>query len=85
VSTKLSTDDVGGLGIWAGNVVIGGPGVKVGDDILVKVASRRRNKVKLQILVKQPRVELETDASAEVEIYDAQLEAPPQPVDSGSR
>lgn len=63
----LSLDgDVSGPGVWVGNLVIGGKGVKIGDDILVRVASRRRNTVKLQIFVKRPRIELEGDDEFEL-------------------
>jgi hypothetical protein len=63
---NLDHEDVSGPGVWVGSVRIGGPGVKIGDDVIVRVASRRRNKVKVQILVKRPSVSLEDDPQFEL-------------------
>ena len=59
--------DVSGPGVWVGTLVVGsGKGVKIGDDIIVRAVSRRRNKVKIQILVKRPRIELDGDDEFEL-------------------
>jgi hypothetical protein len=74
--------DVSGPGVWVGTLVIGSSkGVRIGDDIIVRAASRRRNKVKIQILVKRPGIQLEGDDSFEIarEVEIGSLEEGPIP------
>jgi hypothetical protein len=64
------------------DLVIGGPGIWVGET-LIRVASRRRRKVKIHIFIRRPGIRLEKslDVSASLELAE-ELEIEGQPEDS---